>query len=198
MEWEGGGQSVVVHVSVTDGRIVEENEGIETTSIPAENDRLVNTIYLNKWQSDDLSISENDLNNLLAIASQCPQDGGDGVYRARALYAQYFPDEVFRDFDCESVEFRRNQNSIEELGIDFILKPNPANNVVQIDFKNNSDFSGSIRIVNALGEHIAEIEKPYKSNLLSLELYEIPSGVYFVQLWKGDSLVKSQKLSVIK
>jgi len=69
---------------------------------------------------------------------------------------------------------------------------------VQIDFKNNSDFSGSIRIVNALGEHIAEIEKPYKSNLLTLELYEIPSGVYFVQLWKGDSLVKSQKLSVIK
>ena len=179
-------------------QLLTENNAITTTSIPAENDRLVNSIYLRKWQQDVAEMSEGDLITLQTIAIQCPQTGGDGVYRARAIYAQYHPEAVFEDLECESVEFRRNQNPIDQLNVDFILKPNPANTSVQMDFIKNYDFAGDIRVVNTFGQSVATIEKSIDSNLITLDLQNIPSGVYFVQLWKGDSLVKSQKLSVVK
>ena len=143
-------------------------------------------------------MSEDDLITLQTIAAQCPQTGGDGVYRARAIYAQYHPETVFEDLDCESVEFRKSQYSIDKLNIDFVLKPNPANTIVQIDFNENSDFSGEVRLINAFGKFITLVEKSLKTNSIPLDLHKISSGVYFVQVWKGDSLLKSQKLSFVK
>ena len=103
--------------------IEAENNVIETTSIPGENDKIINTIYLNKWKTDSEGVAEAELNTLHAIASQCPQNGGDGVYRARAMYAQHYPDAIFDDTGCEAVEFRRKSTFIEKSIIDFILQP---------------------------------------------------------------------------
>ena len=186
--------------TIQDGILMLESENnvIETTSTPAENDRLVNAIYLTKWKSDSENIFVDNLITLFDIASQCPQDGGDAVYKARALYAQFYPETLFEDTDCEGVEFRRKSNSIKTLTTNFVLKPNPAKNEVQIQFLNSSEFPGTIRLVSVLGKNIAEFDNPKTNNQLTLDLTTLNSGIYFVQIWKNDSLINSQKLSIIK
>lgn len=71
---------------------------------------------------------------------------------------------------------------------------------MQIQFLNSSEFSGTIRVVSVLGKNIAEYDKPKNNNQLTLDLdlTTLNSGIYFIQVWKNDSLINSQKLSIIK
>lgn len=157
-----------------------------------------NAIYLQTLAIGIGEFSEEQLSSLLDIASQCPQDGGDGVYRARSLYAYSYPDFIFNDAECEAIEFRNSKmNSTLEM-VNFTLKPNPANTTVLLKFLNDFEFEAQVKIINLLGEIVSEHEKSIDGSNLTLDLSKLGAGIYFVQVWSNGKVVSSKKLSITK
>jgi hypothetical protein len=70
--------------------------------------------------------------------------------------------------------------------------PNPANSSLFIENKNQSKLNG-ISIYNALGEQVFQQKLSDSQRLYQLDINEIPSGIYFIQLNDEDS-TKTLKL----
>ncbi|MFZ4634051.1 MAG: hypothetical protein ACOYNO_07590, partial [Saprospiraceae bacterium] len=77
--------------------LLQYNAGITTNLTIDANHKLVNNIVLSLLASDTLATG--DLTTLEAISAQCPQEGGDAVYEARAMVS-YFTGEQFDNSAC--------------------------------------------------------------------------------------------------
>jgi hypothetical protein len=68
------------------------------------------------------------------------------------------------------------------------ISPNPAKDVIRIDFKNQDlpKYKSSITLLDALGKQILIIEKKLGATFLEIDISQLPSGVYFINyLSKG-------------
>ena len=86
---------------------------------------------------------------------------------------------------CDTISVR--WLSISEISLSNIsLFPNPANNVLTIDMQNNSDeitrSYSSIEIVNVLGEKQKSISRKGTGKTVSLDVADLPNGVYLVAI----------------
>ena len=70
--------------------------------------------------------------------------------------------------------------------------PNPFANDLNVSFKNSIPKNAHIRVFDSLGRSC------FKSPLLAftntLTFGEIPSGLYFYEIWENSTLLKSGKL----
>ncbi|MCB0849673.1 MAG: hypothetical protein KDC20_07975, partial [Bacteroidetes bacterium] len=60
--------------------------------------KMINEIYLSTVAKDVLEFTNDQIQDLYAIASQCPLAGGQAVYRARSLYALADKNTFFNNF----------------------------------------------------------------------------------------------------
>lgn len=72
------------------------------------------------------------------------------------------------------------------------IYPNPANTILNIDFK-NIDETVEITIVDVLGR--THINKKNQVNLTSIDLTNFPDGIYFIHI-KGQNTNSTQKILV--
>jgi hypothetical protein len=158
--------------------LATQNSSIATDALPAANHKAVNAALLHLLQTDTLSAA--DVAALEDIAEQCPLEGGDAVYEARALLGGgvYYDDDAL----CGLAQWRSREvprlpvlsQSAKEM-----LYPNPANGLLY--------WSGAqpvrIRLFNATGQ--LAIDQPLVGNALPIGL--LPEGLYVAQVFDAQT-----------
>lgn len=87
-----------------------------------------------------------------------------------------------------------SMNDLSENSISFSLFPNPFHAMSRVNL--NSEFQTTeIRIYNALGLLIRD-EKIHRQIFYNLNRYELPNGIYFIQLINDKGQVANQKFIV--
>lgn len=74
--------------------------------------------------------------------------------------------------------------------------PNPATNTVNFDYKLSSNSNATISIVNLLGSVVKRSDLNPASNKISIDVSDLPQGVYFYSIDIDGKVYKTQKLIV--
>ena len=93
---------------------------------------------------------------------------------------------------------RRQRNSDPNAGIIFNsvhLFPNPAHQRLQVNMPGNPDI-GTLHIFNALGELIMILGVASEEESTTINISDLPSGIYFVRLDRGGQNIFSEKLVI--
>lgn len=75
----------------------------------------------------------------------------------------------------------------------FSVYPNPASDIINLDFKNNS--KASVEIYDLNGRQLKSIEKTNNKNNMSFRVDEFSSGIYFLKV-KQDKLEQVEKVII--
>lgn len=155
-----------------------------------QNLRKVMEIYLHTtaFSSEPTNSMLLDLNG---IASQCPEEGGIGVYAAQSLYAALTGIWV-NENDCtgqrQHIE-RSNEPSIT-------VYPNPSSGKVLIRFPEQYiDKTVTITVLNSIGVEIKQI-KSSGNTLRSIDLSDQLSGLYFLVLRDSNGVILSAPIQI--
>lgn len=85
----------------------------------------------------------------------------------------------------------------EEIEPTLQIQPNPASNLVQLQVELDEQMPISIRLVDASSREVMSIQRVSNTgmNHLELNIADLPTGIYFVQL-VGDDFTRSEKLLI--
>ncbi len=136
---------------------------------------------------DEGSRSNTDTLAIENISDLCPYEFGSSVHLARAVSSQwnYVPNE-----NCSSSTNNRFR-APEDFENDLVIIPNPASNLIQIEFE--KDNGGKLTIFNSIGQIIYS-NISYQTNS-EIDISSWEQGVYFVVLELPD---KSRTLKFVK
>lgn len=174
-----------------------ENELIECTQIFEQNIKEYNDVFYQTTAISNSSSTEQQKATLLAIAVQCPLQGGKVVYLARALYNYLAINSI--DFDdevlCNPTSARLSKKFDQE---QITIRPNPAQDLLQLDLTKVSHSEITVNIISTDGKVVISkaIEAPTEKNVLDIS--SVRSGFYFIQFLSGNKVIYTEKLSVIK
>ena len=177
---------------------MQYNNSISPVDLPETAAKTINTIYLNPVNhfGKQFKICDNDKLTLQDIASQCPYQYGNAVYQARLLLSFVDTTEYFNV--CEFPDNGNNQKIIHHDNIEetskILVYPNPAND--ELTVIKTSEGAGIIEIYNYLGEKIISSELKNYSSIISIK--DLNAGVYLYKIIVNNSVVKADKLIVIK
>ncbi|MBK7966103.1 MAG: T9SS type A sorting domain-containing protein [Bacteroidetes bacterium] len=159
------------------------NTQINATGLPLENEETINSIQISYDLYGEDSIASQ-FPVFLNIAQQCPSQGGSAVYRARFFVALFNDSITYDDFSvCLAQGYYRemspylNQPAFET---NLIIKPNPANEQVEIILENTYAQDYILRITDIEGRikfHFNKATSDYKTNINTETL---SPGIYFV------------------
>jgi hypothetical protein len=170
------------------------NSAVSTSLVPDANHKTVNGIMLNMLANEG-EFASTDLTTLTAIADQCPLEGGDAVYEARAVVA-YLTGQEFDDYQlCDSGE--RNQRikpSVKVESLDnIIVYPNPTTG--QVFWTTLQGEPVTVRVFNSLGQ--LQIEKSTTDN--RMDLSALSQGMYHLQILSpAQTVLFSGNISLLK
>jgi hypothetical protein len=79
--------------------------------------------------------------------------------------------------------------------IDFLIYPNPAKNLIMIDF--GQSFSGpvTVKILSIYGNQATQ-SKVFNANRISLNVSDLSAGMYFLQLIKENKIIGVKKFII--
>jgi hypothetical protein len=128
---------------------------------------------------------------LTAIADQCPLEGGDAVYEARAVVA-YLTGQEFDDYQlCDSGERqqRAKRQNTTEAAKDIAIYPNPTTGDVFFTVPGEI----LVRVFNELGQ--IKLEKAVTDGRISLA--QLQPGVYRLQLFREGQMLTTQSVVLL-
>jgi hypothetical protein len=141
------------------------------------------------------TLESNTMASLIAIAEQCPLEGGDAVYEARAIVS-HFTGQGFNDREQCADNQRQQQPEYPKINPEInsvTVYPNPTTG--QLYWSGTGEQSVTIRVFNSLGQLVAETT----SNTGYANLERLPDGLYQLQLSTPDNKVlATQKLQIIR
>lgn len=177
----------------------DENGNIAVTKIYEQNEKEVNAIYLTTIAKGTRGFSSQQLDDLEAIADQCPLEGGNAVFRARAMLALLGASAVYDDsLNCEAVsEFHVPNPEIVAAAFTHQpvkVWPNPAGDVLYV--RAPGEENAVAILYNSTGQpvlktHLAKGEATHKINVQA-----IPVGLYWVQIRSEHRLIFTAKIIV--
>lgn len=132
-------------------------------------------------------------------AEMCPWEGGLGVYYARALW-QRLSDEPLTPSDCEGTyRHKENTTAMGETSF-FVAYPNPARDHLILDLPAEWTLEGEAhyQLFDALGVLIQEGRIPPSVRMEVISLSGISTGLYICQIRRGNKVLATTKLSVVK
>jgi len=180
------------------------NSLVSTDSTYDTNERFVNELFLSTVAQGYLPDDELDIEQLWSIATQCPLEGGDAVFRARSIYRLfdpliYFPDDSLCQSD--SLELRQPLKAEKQLpALTYRLFPNPSSGELpQIAFSKALKSKATIRFFRISGEEAAtlQLDVGFKSGLATKA--KLSPGVYacIIILSNGERL-EAERFVVIE
>jgi hypothetical protein len=175
--------------------LLSENNAIKTHSIKDTNQKNLNRIVLEFMQNETLSSAS--ISSLETLANQCPTEGGNAIYDARALVGHftgqtYFDDRVTCvDKTIENGNAKTLASFSPNQEVSFF--PNPTTGILQWKGLNNQNVM--LRVVDMLGI----IQGEFQSVQQQVDLSKFENGLYFVQIVdeKGQ-VIAVEKLSLLK
>lgn len=168
-------------------------------SVYIQNDIDVASIYLTSHAIGD-TIDIQDRNTLLSIANQCPDLGGDAVYKARSLYQLYDQDISWNDslICANSQSFTIPPNTALSINENLELWPNPANGYVNIMLPKKLAGRIEIQVYDLWGRSHYDLILDEYNPIIEVDLNHLQQGAYFVHLLADKHIIGTKKLIISK
>ncbi len=177
--------------------IVPVNRAEQTLS------EVMRILYANMESVENMNTSEEV--QLRQIAQRCPLDDGFGVYMARAALLKI--DTLPRNYlsECERVPAPReedtrwkNEGTQNNKANGFSVYPNPNNGRMMVGYTLDEGESGMLSIYTAIGELVLQRTLTMESNLMEIDVLNISSGMYLLDLQINGEHRFTERLSILK
>ena len=177
------------------------NSQINASGLPITNEIEINNVQI-KYDLFGVDSIVSHYPSFLYIAQQCPSQGGPAVYRARFFVSLFNDSLTYDDFTvCLAQGYYREMSSdLVDVSVNpsLIIKPNPANEQVEILIENYNEKDYSLRISDVTGRNNFYISKIAGDNKTNLNTSRLTQGVYFVLVEDSSGLVLSKKLIIVR
>jgi hypothetical protein len=161
--------------------------------------------YSIKYATDTLSAD--DISDVLALATLCPDNDGKVVFAARALYYNITGVVLEPDDNCsgsDNVDSRHLHNmhnpikNINELstGQSYSLQPNPNDGNLSITQKQADNSEVKIQVWNAVGKVVFTKKVAFTNGKADIHLQSNPSGLYLLQLSDANGNTFTRKFVI--
>jgi len=161
-------------------------------------------LYLLVLGSDFISTNHQpSLNDLQLIANQCPLEGGNAVYEARAMLGVLGTIQVYDDqalcgrakalqrppvFDGKSILPNRSLQ----------VYPNPARNIVMVQWTKSDFQKGHLVVIDLFGRQVFAQVLESGDSSIEIDLSAFSSGVYFIQVKLDEQTPMIHKVVISK
>jgi hypothetical protein len=174
------------------------NKYIVSNDVLVNNRKVVNRIFLETLALGNYTATETQLNDLLAVASQCFLEGGDAVLQARALYSAFArPLQIDDTAICGHQGEERDTKSagMSAAGrYEIKVIPNPAKDHVSFVVPNaSSDAVFFVQILDLNGKIVKELNVRNGEVLSQAFL----PGLYFCRVHMGEEPAQTVKFIII-
>lgn len=176
------------------------NDLVSTSEDIESNEQELNKIFLNKIVNNDYNLDSTEYATLYFIANQCPFLGGNSVYNARAILRTLNDTSSFDDgILCEPESSPRLANKNKSLNTGNVnVSPNPSPDKFVFTFKLPKDESGSLLIIDNLGQPVYFQEISANKIEIMVNLNKLNEGIYFFKITSNESVIGTGKMAVIK
>jgi hypothetical protein len=88
-----------------------------------------------------------------------------------------------------SSKFTREIGAEEGLDDDFTIAPNPANDVLNVDWKSVAEAPATLRLFDLTGREVKRIEKELSkdNSIIQMPVSEISNGLYIISIQQGEN-----------
>jgi hypothetical protein len=178
-----------------------KNASVQPAGLPDSNEKTMNEIQ-SAWQLGGRDAVENRYNDALAIAMQCPYQGGPSVYQAR-VFVSMFNDSIQYDdkTTCQQAGYYRQQlqqvkkqiagNSVE-------IIPNPANETVIVKLQTSEEGLCSVRLLTPAGATVMQGSFACKEKQYRINTANMAPGIYYVEVKAGNTIFRYSKLTIMR
>ena len=176
--------------------ILTANQGVVVSSIYELNEKTVNTIYLQAIINQGGDFTNSQLDDLIEIAIQCPQDGGMAVYRARGLLPYCIRVELEDKFEACNEDPKPEDRYLTaelERQLDFEIYPNPTRSYLNINLPVKQN--GQVEIYDSFGKQHLSNNFSGQTSTLSIQL-DLPAGLYYCTLTFESGMTTSKSFIV--
>ncbi len=169
-------------------RAIELNNSLVPVNEMETNRKVVNNIYLN-YVAKEVQPSNELIVELYTIADMAPNIGGEAVYIARAILNYEPTTRNKQDFDI-----------LAKLSINDNIQwyPNPAIDILNIASLETFATGSKIELYDITGRMVLSTVIDSESNILTISLKELKQGLYLCVIKKGEEILSSSKISIIK
>jgi len=172
------------------------NATITATAVYEVNEKTVNDLWLLSQIQQSGNFTAAQVAVLRDIATQCPAEGGQAVYRARGLMPTceqgiYSSDTT----DCGGNGLRipneeRTVGASNDDGI--VVYPNPAQDVLWVNLP--TEQSASVSLIALTGSIVREYTCAGAENRLSLS--DLPTGIYLCRIQTREGVLHTEKIVI--
>ncbi len=208
-----GGGTAALDASAKSGVFIQDNliagadnihddvSAISDNDLIEYNQRIVYEIYLRTAARGIYTFTAQEQADLLFVATQCPDAGGEAVIDARILYDRINPK---MDYDDNIIctpygYFRTVQNSnpsgVKQDIMVFSLYPNPASEKIRVSYSLSE--SAELSFCSAAGQQVFSVILKSGSRIEEISTALFNEGAYSWKLQTGNT-TKNGKLFIIK
>ncbi|REJ81327.1 MAG: T9SS C-terminal target domain-containing protein [Bacteroidetes bacterium] len=174
-----------------------ENETIPVSELYESNEQIVNEIYLNTLAKDEYYLNSDQKQQLESIIVQCPFAGGPAVYTALMLY-QMINDSIIMDEDLTCPTFGIAPRHGRKISNEVVVYPNPTNSSIFIKNLSNLENASKLLIFDTYGKLLGDIELPLDVDVYEIHLNDLSPSIYYYRIMNDNSILKSDKIVLIR
>lgn len=178
---------------INDAEII--NNGLTGTSLPATLQQEMNTyaISISRGNLKDLAKYQA---QITAIAEECPLNGGEAVYQARALAGTLgFQLTINAQENCENPSTPKSARNNAPLP-KVLVYPNPAKG--EINFQLPEGVTDRLVVTDLNGRAVKETVFAKTVNSGRISLPPLPSGVYVLTFYQDGNSTERQLITINK
>ena len=168
------------------------------TELPEINEAILNEVEI-AYETGGRASLINFYNQILPIAQQCPDQGGQSVFRARHFVAMINDSIEYDDAAvCLSQGILRTANFNNTQQPCLIVLPNPASDEVEVLLINYREAEFHLRIVDLEGKDIfnSVLKNGTSHNQINTEM--LAPGVYIVEASYQEEVMCRTKLIIVR
>jgi hypothetical protein len=173
-------------------KAAQQNNAITAITDIDQTQQQLNNLYIS-YLNNKRSLTLADIKAMEIIAELCPNVFGTAVHQARSIlfnttYKRYVNKCEFSN-NAKQSRLASTQTT-QASGIK--LYPNPSNGNITIE--TTDDLSYNMTVYNVLGEKVFDSTV---TNKQSINLNYLPSATYIVLIKYNDSIIKTERISII-
>ncbi|MBK8565499.1 MAG: T9SS type A sorting domain-containing protein [Saprospiraceae bacterium] len=164
-------------------QLLASNAAISVSTIFETNQKTANRIMLENIANNQTELTTQQVADLTPIAIQCPLEGGEGVYMARALLGNEI---VYNDYSAcgmgNGAQYIQGPISSETVELSFNAYPNPANEFTIIELNEELESDGELSIMGILGTVVYSEMLTKETKSVPVDLSNLSVGTYIISL----------------
>ena len=179
--------------------LLNQNESITDSLQLVEYEKECYKILLENFSVKSEQLSSFELSYLYQIANLCPLEGGQAVYRARAIIRLYNNSINYNDGSACNQAVLLRKGIKNDISNDFSVKliGNPIQKESSFIFSHETNEETRLIIYNAINQQVYSATIPSKTKSMYVPLFGNKTGIYFYVIRGSTGIIGKGKIEII-